>query len=1257
MSMIRLRSDEDLTAPAGVDPAAVGGFVSGDRNTLTAPGSADMASLRVAPTTHSESAVAALRETIAAKMLRGYEYLSIPAEPGFEPVKALGDKMQQYDGDELSFLGDARSTAELNQRLGQVTSTRQNLQNMAAHPGTAMAASLLDVDAVIGLGVGKLATATRTARLIAGLTANSAALGLASEGGHITAMDVIGTSLGVALGAVPKTLVRTAEATGDAAEVAARTATVDSRATAAGLAQTDTSIKVRVPDPDYVAPKPDVSTTRPYVEVNRSGRKNAPAIQTSTRNFMEAVLTHGDDLPEGVRVLGRALVDSLARDGDVPLVLRRARPGADRSNVSRDGVGGLKQTELRTVAGAADTLTDTVRGMSTYERTIALHEAAHAKTIQNIDAFHAGTLADGPVKEAIGEIDRLRNIVRENVSTPEFLALAKRDGSPEYNVMYGVKNNHEFISQLFNSESFRSTLQGIKVRDYENLWSALVQRVVQAFTGKLPADTAFDQLVKQFDVLLQHPRDPNIKGGPAAAAPMMQSELLQNAPTAQLLAAKTGGYINKNFALYDAIKSIGPRAATLADQLVVDATGTAANSATHYARAAHLGANVAMAQVDGAISQAMSKAGWGTFSRMRNPVRYKAAQRELSDKVYAQLADNHTRYRNGAEILPHPDPAVESVVKAFADSRWAEDSLDRIKVSGMTGSEKIDSSPYYLPRQHSADKVGKFLRDNPNVTRADVEGMYGAQFLRMFADKGMEEATAKALGKSMLRNMEQRSSGTVGYRQHVAGMSDDDIEFAMRNAGIEDEKVAQFLETANRAGTDANTVRNLRRRAEFNMTEDYVTKSGALIHPQLFVNKDVMTLMEGYSRNMSGRVGLAKAGFPDAKSIAAAVDSAAAEAVDPRAAAQTLDNTVNQLMGYPTGENVPDILRSFSIVSSAVQLANSGIFQLADSALLIKQFGITKTLGALGRTAWGKGGLDLAKSEKYGARLRDIIEARNVLSGRYRTVMTHLDDNTDIGTMGISHQMIQQMGQGVRFVNGMEYVRRGQSKLVAGLIGDSIDDAIAGSSEAATSLARFGLTPELLSKAQGAMKASPDLRDWPSSIRFDMEAVGHNMADALVQENRLGEIPAWMQFSALGKFILPYMNFVAGTWNKILRRTYTQDGATGVAMMAAYQLPLQMVSSAAVMGLSGKDVTPGALTANVMTQMPLMSWAGFAVNMLTQGPTNSIAALGMVDKAYAASASIVGGDPDPSQIIRAVPFLSILPGIRMMATAMDDDDE
>jgi len=1231
MEFIRYRPGAELNVAAPKDPVQAGGYVQGDENALMAPGRADTLALQVAPSTNLEAAKAALQETIAAKALRGLDYMSIPSEDGFDIQQALAPAMGRYNEDELRFLGDARSSAELAQRQQQVLSTRERGMAMAAHPVTAVAASLFDVDAVIGFGVGKAAGVARSVRAITALSANAAVLGVASQGGTISTLDVLGTSLGVAMSAIPRVqrAVRTAEGVATDAAPGAERAAADAVPTR----------MESVPDPDYTVPRPDTTFNRPHINIEADVQGN---VRTSTQNMVRAIVGTADDLPEGVRVLGIALRDSLEKDAEIPVMLRnKSVQGTSEVRLLPDG------SVRSTIFGSAEKDLDTsIRNMTTEQKAVALHEAAHAKTGLNIQAWYDGTLPAGPVKQAIDDIDR----IRQQVDAATVNDAARLKDGPRKGIGYAVSNNHEFISQLFNDAGFREALKGIKVEN-RSVFSDLVRKVVQAFTGKAD-DSALSATVAAFETLLNESN--NVAKFGTRPAPHMQSSILQ-APDLQGVAAKSMRSINSGLALYDKIKGLGPKAATLADRLVVDATGSSSESAVHAARTAELAANVAAAQVDGAIRQAMRAQGWDTFSRVRSPKKYLQAQKEFSEKVYAALAENHKRYRAGDEILAHGDPEVQKVVDAFANSRWAEGNLERIKSSGMTGSEMIESSPYYLPRQHSASKVREFLAANPRVTREDVEGMYTSQFIKMFADRGIEQATANRLGKQMLRNMEQRADGNTGFRQAIVGMGEDDIEFALRSAGVGEDEIETFMTGIKNAQDGSNTARNLKRRVSFDMTADYKTKSGDLISPQLFVNKDVNQLMEGYSRNMAGRIGLAKAGFPDLRDVVRAVDEAAADAGDPRAAKETLDNTVNQILGYPTGENVPDILRSFSILSGASALANSGVFQIADAALLMKEFGITKTMKGLAKDAWGRKALEVAQSPEYGSRMRDILEARNVLSGRYRSVLTHLDDNTDVGSMGGFHQAVQQVGQYTRFANGMEFVRRSQVRVMAGLVGDSVDSAIKGDRAAAEQLRRFGLSDELLAQARAAYSADPDLRSWPTSIRFDMETMAQNMADQLVLENRLGEIPAWMQFSSLGKVILPYMTFVAGSWNKLARRTYAQEGVQGLAMMFAYQLPLTVLSTVAAMAVGGKELNAKDVTNQVVSNIPLMSWLGFGINMMSQGPTNSIAALGVVDKAYSAMSGIINGDASASQVVKAVPFVSIIPGLRAAAVALDED--
>lgn len=1259
--MIHLRPDSTAYARTVETPAApgTGGFTTPDNTVLEGVNPSTLVEAMKKPTASvTDSFKATLSESIGAKALRGVEYSNIPSETGFDVNTALGDSVSNYTSDELEFLADARSRAELTQRQSQVQTTRENYDAMGQNMLTTVAASMLDVDMVIGGGVGALTKVARATRLAVGLTANAAVLGAASQGGTITPLDVIGTSVGVALSAIPgvRKVARAAEQETVQVERAAATTaegTADSvvppvNRTAAAVDVPTQEVKATtVPDADYPNIQPDFYSGKPHIQV---GTGIGGSISTDTVNLVRTVINVGSDLPEGVRALGNKLLQSLEGEDAIPATVQGNSRA--RSHVRINKQGDLS-TDIQTTNPVQYTLEDQIASMSTYDKSVVLHEAAHAKTARTIRAVADGKLTEGAQFDAVKRLEEIRQYVTTNTvpsNMPE-------DAHKSYMVRYGLSNNDEFIAQLFNSEEFRNHLKQFKMPGTEStIFSELVKKVYQMLTGTVPEGNALDATLKAFDELLDLPMTDKITyNAKPNATPNLQSPMLQ-APNVLDMNDKVMGALNRNFSLYERLRSFGAKADTLANQLVVDATGTSANSAAHFARAHHLASNVAIVQVDDALRQGLS-AEWPLAQRLRHPVLYRDAQRDLSQKVYQQLAENHERHLKGQQILPNADPRVNSAVDAFTQSNWAQDQLARLRSSGIPGAADIPESPYYLPRQHSGNKLNDYMRTNTDVTRDDIVGMYTEQFKRMFAQNGIEDATARKLGSKMFDNMQDQAAHVRGYRQSIAGMSYDDIENTLEALGASDQTVKAFLDEVRISGTDQNKVRNLRHRAEFNMTATHTTKSGKLISPSMFVNNDVMGLMEGYSRRMAGRVGLAEAGFPDLRDAVKAIDEAAAEAQNPAEALHAFDNTMNQLLGYPTGEDVPDLLRSASIVGGALNLANSGIYQLADMALMLQQFGITKTLHAFGSTSFGRNAMDIAKSAEFGSRLRDVIEARHVLSGKYRSVLTHLEDNRDIGSLGVAHRYVQQLGQGTRFVNGMEFIRRGQVKLVSGLIADTVDDAIAGNAAAVTAMERFGLTQDLLNQLKTATTRNPDMRTWPDNVRAQIESVTHNMADAIVLENRLGEIPAWMQFSTVGKVVLPYMTFVAGAWNKILRRTARLDGATGVAMALAYQMPLVTLSSATSLFLGGKEVTPQTVAERAIVQVPMMSWAGFAVDFWANGASNNIAALALVDRMHAAMSGIANGDVKPDSVIKAVPFLSILPGMRLMGASLADDDE
>jgi len=983
---------------------------------------------------------------------------------------------------------------------------------------------------------------------------------------------------------------------------------------------------------------------------------NTSAHTTTIREAVGNILQIRKDIPTNIRALGQALFDSLADEADVPMHFK-----AQLDEVPDGVVGYFKYRPtgpmeanvlVRNIAGSD--LGRVVQSMTQDEALTALHEAMHSKVDSNLLAFEHGMNLPPELKKAAQDIQDTYDYVFNH---PEIMSdIAKRDD--DFN--YAFTDIHEFVANLFNSPLLVEHLNKVQLpAENMSIWQKIKNAFTKFFTGKEASVTAMDKVNAALDTMFSRksywatPEDMRILN---TAKSQARSSYMRSMSTKDMF-NKTSSAINEAFSGYEALASFGGKMATLAKKLVVDSTGTAANSAAHYARAALLQGGVGRARVEAGVQQVLVRRGWNFYKRWLHPVQYKNAWKEFSADVFDAIEENARRYNDGLDIVAHADPDVERVLSEFSNTNWSKQWLDNIKAAGVEGAQDIPNNPWYLPREHNYNKIVQFLTDNPNVKMSDIEGMYTQQFMRMFADKGIEEATAKKLAKQMLRNIQDRGMGTTDWRSGIAGMGYDEIREALEFSGIEPERIQSFLGEVQIAGSEANKPKNLKHRLDFDMTLPYTTQSGKTINPNMFVNKDVGHLMEGYGRRMAGRVGLAKAGFSDLRALDQEVAKALQEVTgDARRAKELLDNNIKYLLGMPTGERVPDFFRSVNILSSATNLGNSGIFQLADTVLMMHEYGFGRTIKAMMQTKFGRDAFELARSPEYGKRLQDVLEGNLVLAGVYRPMMSHLDDNFDIGMMGEFHQFVQRLGQNTRFASGLESVRRGQIKLFSNLVADTLNGAIAGNAGDIWVLQRYGLTDELLGKIRRANTANPDARTWGADVLLDTQAMLTNAADGVVLENRLGDIAPWMQFSSLGKVILPYLTFVSGAWNKLLRRRYKMDGITGVAMAIAYQMPGSVLAAAASIGLKGKEIDAKKLAAKSITQIPIMSWFGYAVDFATMGPTNSIAALSIAEKMYSGAKSVAQGKPDINAIVGSVPWISIIPGMKGYAASIAEPE-
>ena len=1357
MNVLHLRpymQGETPDLPEGVGPlsaTSVPSEVLGMQTTVPA-----LEELKKPKITQEQTIASTFSESVGARMLRGIQFLSIPSEDGFDPVKALKPRQGDFNEDELDFLLDSRSTDELHKRMFTIEESRTDAQNMAANPATAFAASLFDIDLVIGGTVGALGKASRLTRIATSVGVTLGSLKLASEGGIVTPLEATLWTIGAVAAGIPQVrkttagdkvadvvdnvadnvddaarpLLETAEEGGEkvynvienAVELPKKEApkigeiipvqTVEDEVPDVFVKDPDYPVKEPVKEPVqdtpvkyYQTPAGDTYISAPdgtirllmepipdgAVKVDSMDKlfttvdnvvedlpkglddvADAPVVHnntkwdvlgnktTTTRNAVAAILTLRKDLPEHLKVLATRLYHSLGMEPDIPIHFQSTLEYGDRNTLGYfvwDPEGPVHAV-VRTFDKTSPDLDTLINNMSLDEIGTVLHESTHSK----VDGTIGHVLAKTPgvpqhLKDAVHEISRTLEAIRTRYIKGALPVDVVLDGD----FRYALTNEREFVASIFTAPKFVDFLRSVKA---ESLWKRITKAMAKIVLGKSVKNSGYDHLIEAVDTLLRENTywSKNIDNHDwQMMIRNSQSSFMKRMPKSGTVISNHSTFmqaITKALSNFEAVAGYSDAAKNFAKKLLADATGTDANSAVHFARAALLQSGVARMRVQASIFQGMVRDGWNVYRRWRHPIEYRKAMQAFSAEIYDAIQENARKFGDGVPVTPHSNPRVQAVLDEFSNSRWAEDNLANLKAAGVSGANEVQGNPWYIPREHNYNKILEYLRNNTGVTMDDVIGMYTDQFMSIFADKGIEKATANKLAKQMIKNLQNRSMGMQDWRSGIAGMRIDDIREALEFAGVDPDQIKQFLGEVQVTGKESNKPKNLRQRLEFDMDRQYTTKDGSVITPGDFINKDVAAIMEGYDRRMAGRIGLAKAGWEDLRALDAEVSTVLNSVVehDAGAAKELIDNNIKHILGMPTGERVPDLFRSINILSTGTLLGMSGVYQLGDTVLMMQEYGIIRTMRALAGSAFGRDALALARSPEYGKRLRDVLEGELVLQGMYRPMLTHLDDNFDIGHMSAFNQIVQHLGQNTRFASGLEFVRRAQVRAMAGLVADTMEAAIKGDAKSLKLLRRYGLTDDLLSKIKLAKASSDDVSTWGADVMLDTQAMLVNAVDAVVLENHLGDIAPWMQFSTLGKVILPYLSFVSGAWNKILRRRGKMDGLAGVMMAMAYQMPASALATVGSMALKGKELDEKEIAIRSIVQTPIMSWFGYALDFATQGPANSVAALSIADKMYTATKGVLRGDPDPQEIINAMPWISIIPGMKLYGAVVGESD-
>ena len=700
----------------------------------------------------------------------------------------------------------------------------------------------------------------------------------------------------------------------------------------------------------------------------------------------------------------------------------------------------------------------------------------------------------------------------------------------------------------------------------------------------------------------------------------------------------------------DSLHGLGPQGKALADKVFGNAWEDKAMSATAFQR--NFAAD-AQRQIK-AIEQSMTKNGLFTWDP-RPSVRavYRKQREDVGIQVQQWLhASRKNEMEFGVELPLPTDPVLRDVIETYQKSGFATEMLRRAKEAGVEGAADTFGTRNYLGIVWNYDRVRDFMRRSGKSVD-DVAEAFGKQITKTIGH--FAGSDAKGIGMQFLKTIQGEKTGDLAlkFREwELNGLSREEVVNTLRGAGVPEPEILRAIEQSfgnPNMNSVGDVTKSLRQRLDWDLSEDM----GGFTLAE-FLEPDIHKTMERYTLEMTSRIGLAKAGFHSGGEFQRALDEAADEAFaagkSPEEVRRILDHARELALGRPIGDQMPDTLRSLTALGSALALKNSGIYNIGEYAALAAEYGLKRVVREFVPMLRKSSIANMTKQEAE--ELQDIITGRLVADGRFRPVVSYMEDNFE-GAIDSIHESIQYSAQSVRFLNGSEAIRRHQVKIFAGLYQKRLEAAINGSKEARDLLLKEGLPEDVLANtARDFKRYGWNMEQWNPSTLDEISTHALSMADTSVLALRRGERPMLMDTN-VGKTIFPFMSFVFAAHNKLLRRQYNRDGVLGVARIMTYQAPLAVVSAAAANVAGGKE-WDADLGNGVPKAMSSLGLATIPWDLIYRGRMGG----GFTGFAPINSTVELASIPDtPRGVVENIPFLSVFLPVNLMLSAFEGEEQ
>ncbi|HCH9332945.1 TPA: hypothetical protein NNU83_004577, partial [Salmonella enterica] len=584
-----------------------------------------------------------------------------------------------------------------------------------------------------------------------------------------------------------------------------------------------------------------------------------------------------------------------------------------------------------------------------------------------------------------------------------------------------------------------------------------------------------------------------------------------------------------------------------------------------------------------------------------------------------------------------PHPSMQRVMRTYIDSGFATRVLDDAKAVGFLeaeGADQIVRRSTYMPVRHSYDRILDAVENRKLGSWDDIAHFYGKQITRIYPEllnpKGNFKLTEKQVGQHFLQT--QRDAARNLSEVATTGMTKEQIHDVLTRAGLSNEDASGVTARMFEASKDAQgQPKNLRKRMDWDWNMTYKSSTGKTFGMKDLTDSSTFGNLEEYARRMAARNGLAQYGIKSEAELDNLLTSyldKLPKGQDPQKARKFFQAVRDDLLGRPIGEAAPEALRTSQAVADMMLLANSGLYGIIDVATQVYKTGVVRSFPHIYRglktAVKGMKGFSTTEAKT----LEDIFTGKLIAPSRWKNFMSHYSDGYSVSN-GI-HEAAQYYSQSTRFLNLSEYLKRFQIGMLMGVYGDVLRGVANGNARDIKYMKnKMKVSDELLSAIQTEWKAKGgNIDSWSNATRVALEQKIFNESDNLAFNIQKGEIPSILEHSTMGKVVFPYMRYAFAMQQKVLRRTLNRDGAVGLALLMAAQMPAAMLVGAAINVRNGKEPDEDLAKMTVKTMSALGSW-NYPLEMLIGGvDQSSVTALAPLGKTWNFVSELATGEPD-----------------------------